>query len=134
MCFYMWTDCALFYKTGRLRWAIIGYRSGLRCFYFSLSTISTTGKGYAFFMFPDSSHYKKYSSHYKKYNGNCLMYLGEILSKLQMYKVGLLIILKVKCNLSYYQPHTFNFFYFPLVLFHVCRWNIKETAILWNFK
>ena len=63
-------------------------------------------------MFPDSSYYKKY-------NGCCFMYLCEILSKLQVFKVrdfmtfsdGLLIM----CNFAY-KPHTFIFFYFPLVI------------------
>ena len=59
------------------------------------------------------------SSYYKKYNGSCFMYLCEILSKLQVFKVrdfmtfsdGLLIM----CNFAY-KPHTFIFFYFPLVI------------------
>ena len=58
-------------------------------------------------------------TYYKKYNGSCFMYLCEILSKLQVFKVrdfmtfsdGLLIM----CNFAY-KPHTFIFFYFPLVI------------------
>ena len=68
------------------------------------------------------------------------MYLSEILSKLQMFTVnnfmtfsdGLLLI----CNFAY-KLYTFNLkkiIEVQLCLFHVCRWNINETAILWNFK
>ena len=71
------------------------------------------------------------------------MYLSKILSKLQMFKDtnfmtfsdGLLLLLLY--NFAY-KLHTFNFYNFiievQLCLFHVCRWNINETAILWNFK
>ena len=71
------------------------------------------------------------------------MYLSKMLSKLQMFKVtnfmtfsdGMLLLLLY--NFAY-KLHTFylkkNLIEVQLCLFHVCRWNINETAILWNFK